>query len=59
MSFVRLSFDIVESAVEQVKECEGECPAVEELSTLIRYASDNEEPIYVSAEHLAVIESYL
>lgn len=59
MSSVSISYDVLESAVQQVIECEGDNPSTERLSTLLRYAEEYEQSVNVCAEDLACIESYL
>lgn len=59
MSFIRIGFCDLEAVVGQVRESEGESPALIELETLLRFAEANEEPIYLDAHDLSVIESYL
>jgi hypothetical protein len=59
MSFVRVNYEELDEILSQVKECEGESPITIRLDCLLRYASGNEEPVYLSAEDLEGIESYL
>jgi len=59
MSYVLIDYDIVQAAVQEVIACEGDSPITTELSTLLRYACNNEQPISVSAQDLMVIESYM
>ena len=56
---ILLPYDIVEAAVQQVVECEGESPITIELSTLLRLAEANEQPISISGDAAAVLESYM
>ena len=59
MSFTRISCEDLECVLSQVVACEGESPTTIELYTLLRFASANEEPVYLDANDLSILESYM
>ena len=55
----RIGYEELDSVVSQVISSDGETPPLTRLKTLLRFAEDNEEPIYLSSEDLEAIESYM